>query len=279
MAATYYLWLGALSYWEYQQRVTIRWCTWSPILSLWHSNDWLVWKDPNHANKMFPTSWYKNQPRLFTQGSSAHRFVQILTQPSAPGAWLSALFCSLHPHPQTAFAWAFSCLCVAWPCSTRSRQQKPNQRQHSRGAVCSNQVTGLFRTGSEIIASRSQGRGWPSPRGLIGSWPSQTQQGSVSGQLRLCRLWLCDSTNERGHQESSSSDVSGSMSWQSWEQATGVASPRLHHSQSLCVWVCKRASEQVSEWKKMTIYVSGDEKEVAYSSVLIPLIHFSFKIQ
>lgn len=119
------------------------------------------------------------------------------------------------PPPHVAFAWAFSCLCAAWPCSSRSRLQKPNQRQLSRGTVCSNQVRGLFRIGSEIIASRSQGRGWPSPRGLIGSWPSQTQQGSVSGQLRLCRLWLCDSANERGHQESSSSDVSGSMSWQS----------------------------------------------------------------
>lgn len=117
--------------------------------------------------------------------------------------------------PCNAYAWAFSCLSVAWPCSSSSRLQKPNQRQLSKGTVCSNQVTGLFRTSSEIIASGSQGRGWPSPQGLIGSWPSQTQQGSVSGQLRLCRLWLCDSANERGHQESSSSDVSGSMSWQS----------------------------------------------------------------
>lgn len=71
--------------------------------------------------------------------------------------------CSLFPHrtPHTAFAWAFSCLCLAWPCSSHSRLQKPNQRQLSRGTVCSNQVTGLFRNGSEIIASRSQGREWP----------------------------------------------------------------------------------------------------------------------
>lgn len=121
---------------------------------------------------------------------------------------------SLPCTPHADLARAFSCLCVGWPCSSHSRLQKPNQRQLSKGTVCSNQVTGLFRTGSEIIASRSQGREWPSPQGLIGSWPSQTQQGSVSGQLRLCRLWLSDSANERGHQESSSSDVSGSMSWQ-----------------------------------------------------------------
>lgn len=119
-----------------------------------------------------------------------------------------------HHHHHSAFAWASSCLCVAWPRSSRSGQQKPNQRQLSRGTACSNQVRGLFRIGSEIIASRSQEWRWPSPRGLIGSWPSQTQRGPVSGQLRLCRLWLCDSANERGHRESSSSDVSGSMSWQ-----------------------------------------------------------------
>lgn len=158
----------------------------------------------------------------------------------------------------TAFARAFSCLCAAWPCSSRSRQQKPNQRQLSRrggrwggevgwegGAVtvCTNQVRGLFRIGSEIIASRSQGRGWPSPRGLIGSWPSQTQQGSVSGQLRLCRLWLCDSANERGHQESSGSDVSGSMSWQShgakWAKAKDTAGRHGARARPLYCVTCR----------------------------------------
>lgn len=74
------------------------------------------------------------------------------------------------------------------------------------------------------------------------------------------------------------------------EQPTGVASPWLHHSRPLCarkcvnlcarvrarVCLCERASEQVSEWKKMTTYVSEDKKEVADFLVLIPLIHYSF---